>query len=75
MKDTDEYLKLQQIPAFFERLALLERHGAVSLDLVRDMFGPTIVQEHDRWRPSIAFLQGYSADAFAKFEDLAARLR
>ena len=69
-----DYFALERIPVFFENLGILEKHRAVSLDLVQDMFGPLLADEYERWKPSINWLRDFTGEEalfgnFARLRD------
>jgi hypothetical protein len=77
MGSLNELQDLLRVPNFLEDLAVLEREGAISFEMIRLSLGGEYVQWWDHWKPTTAYMRGDETYdlVFENMEGLAERLR
>lgn len=72
----DNYFVLLRIPNFFEHLGLLYHQETVSLEILDNWLGSTIIREWDRWELTVTYLREVSAKTnYHMWEALARQAR
>ena len=70
------FFQVLREPNYFEELAILAEHDAVTFDALSDMYRGTIIETYDHWAPTIEQLfWPTNPRTFKKFEALANRMR
>jgi hypothetical protein len=71
--DAPETYVLYRELDYFEQLAALESRGALDLELIKLLLGPTLIERWEMWRPAIH--QTHGPGVYPMFEGLVAKLR
>jgi hypothetical protein len=74
-ENSKQFFQALREPNFFEDLAILAKHNAITTDALRDLFQSAIVETFDHWKPTIEAWQSAQPTNFENFERLAGLMR
>lgn len=72
----DQFLRLSELPSLVETIAVLVRQQSLTVEIVNDLWGPTISEIWSVWESAIVTMRELTGafDTYSNFEWLAARL-